>query len=558
MKYLRGHIVWSLPEASTIALPDLLNQVAIRRGLSTEDSKDQDYTLINDGDLLPDIAAAVSHLSGLIGTTHEVVVYGDYDIDGLTATTLVVSVLKDLGISVRPYIPDRFEEGYGLNIAALEEIAAQGVHTVVTVDCGSTAVEPIRRAHELGLRMIITDHHLVGSTEPTDVVAHINPQRAINKYAQPGIAGVGVAWHLMRALQKAHFDTIPDGQEKWWLDLVALGTVCDVVPLVGDNRIFTQYGLKVLAQTRRPGLLALAAVAGVELDRVQASDLGFRFGPRLNASGRLEHAKLSLDVLLASSREEADGYARQLDQLNTKRQGLVTTILQEAREQAIVQSDRPFIVAAHADWSHGVAGLIAGRLAEEFMKPAIVLQIEGDEAKGSARTFGGIHVLEALRSADELLIKYGGHAAAAGLTVRTVDIASLQAQLCAAVSKLPKSDWQDVRLADVWLDSSYVSSAGLRAIKAFEPTGRGHEAIVFVVEATITGLRWVGADQSHAQIQLTFDGVTHRVMAFQALRLWPWLDSGKNVRCYLQLVGNVWQGVERPDLHAVDIELINE
>lgn len=558
MKHTQGKRTWQLPDREAVEVDDLLTQVARQRNLQEAEVLIRPYSDLHDGHLLPDVDAAVDHLSSLIGTDHEVVVYGDYDIDGLTATTLVVTVLAQLGIDVRPYIPDRFEEGYGLNSGALETLAAEKVHTIVTVDCGSTAIAPIARAHELGLKMIVTDHHLVGDVEPEGLVAHINPQRKSNAYPQPSIAGVGVAYHVMRALQQKHLDLIPEGQEKWWLDLVALGTVCDVVPLVGDNRIFTHYGLKVLSKTRRPGLLALADVSSVDLEKIQASDLGFRFGPRLNASGRLEHARLSLDVLLAEDAASARRCADALDAMNTKRQQLVAKILVEAREQAVIQSDQAFLVVSDAEWSHGVAGLIAARLAEEFMKPTAVLQVEGDTAKGSVRTFGGIHVLEAMRTMDTVLIKYGGHAAAAGLTLATKDIPVLQKGLNKALQSVPDEQWENVRTADVWLRPSHVSTEGLVAVRQFEPTGRGHEPIIFVVEADVSNLRWVGADQTHAQVQLAFHNVVHRAMAFQALRLWPWLEADKKIRCYLQLVGNVWQGVERPDLHVVDMEEIKE
>ena len=202
--------------------------------------------------------------------------------------------------------------------------------------------------------------------------------------------------------------------------------------------------------------------------------------------------------------------------------------------------------------------MIAARLAEEFMKPAAVLQVEGDVAKGSVRTFGGIHVLEAMRTMDALLMKYGGHAAAAGLTLATSDIPALQKGLDEALQTIPDEHWENTRTADVWLSPDHVSQEGLAAVRQFEPTGRGHEPIIFVVEADVTSLRWVGADQTHAQVQLAFHNVVHRAMAFQALRLWPWLESGIKIRCYLQLVGNVWQGVERPDLHVVDMEEIKE
>jgi single-stranded-DNA-specific exonuclease len=292
--------------------------------------------------LHPHMNAAVERLALAQKRQEQVVIYGDYDIDGLTATSLLLDAFKSFGITVRAFIPNRFEEGYGLSKKAIEQLAADGAEVIVTVDCGSLSFDEIARANELGVDVVVTDHHTVADEMPA-AVAVINPKRPDHSYPFRDLAGVGVAFKLVQALQR-RMPGLEEGHEKWLLDLVALGTVCDVVQLVDENRTNVYWGLKVLAKTRRPGLKALMAVSGVQSDKLSARTLGFVLGPRLNAAGRLETAQLSLDLLMSVDNMHALGVAEKLQAMNMERRAEQDRIYQAALGQAEEFADHPVLV----------------------------------------------------------------------------------------------------------------------------------------------------------------------------------------------------------------------
>ena len=321
------------------------------------------YDAKHDPFLLPDMAAAVDRLVLARERQDRVTIYGDYDIDGLTATTVLLDAFQSFGFRhVDAFIPNRFVEGYGLTIDAVERIAKTDTDLIVTVDCGSLSEKEIVRANELGMDVIVTDHHNVAPIQPP-AVAVINPKRPDHSYPFIDLAGVGVAFKLVQALQ-TRLDGLEVGQEKWLLDLVALGTVCDVVTLVDENRANVYWGLKVLSRTRRPGLRALMAVAGVDQATVNARSLGFGLGPRMNAAGRLETAQYALDMLRADDGLTALEKAEQLDLLNTTRRAEQDKIFKAAIVQAEQLVDDPVIVVSHADWNHGIIGIVAAKLLE--------------------------------------------------------------------------------------------------------------------------------------------------------------------------------------------------
>ena len=388
----------------------LFNAILRVRGLHG-DVKDSflapDYERRHDPFLLPDMEAAVVRLVKARKAQEYITIYGDYDIDGLTATTLLLDAFRNFGFeNVEAFIPNRFVEGYGLTTPAIESIAKTGTHLVVTVDCGSLSHKEIARANELGMDVIVTDHHNVADTPPP-AVATINPKRKDHAYPFIDLPGVGVAFKLVQALQ-TRLDGLPDGHEKWLLDLVALGTVCDVVTLVDENRTHVFWGLKVLAKAKRPGLRALMAVSGVEPHKVNARSLGFGLGPRMNAAGRLETARIALDLLMTSDSAEALEKAQQLDHLNRERRREQDQIFAGALEQAEMYSDQPVLVVSHPDWNHGIIGIVAAKLLEKYKKPTYVLQELGEQAKGSARSYGDFSAADAIRAADDLIIKGGG------------------------------------------------------------------------------------------------------------------------------------------------------
>ncbi len=412
-------------------VPEVVTQILAGRGVAPEAMERflwPDYERdAHDPWLLTDMEPAVARIRLAAERGERVAVYGDYDIDGITASAVMLEALEALGVRAESYIPDRFEEGYGINQGALEALAARGVTLVVSVDCGITSAHEAVWAQEHGLDLIITDHHAVPPIIP-EAVAVINPKRPGDQYPFKELAGVGVAFQVVRAMQ-ARLGCPAVGQEKWLLDLVALGTVCDVVPLVGENRMLVTYGLKVLRQTRRPGITQLAMVAGTVPAELDTEALGFRLGPRMNAAGRLEHAAGSLELVRTKDVHRAGELAVRLDQRNRERRATQDLITTAAVAAAGVYVDDPVLVLAGADWSHGVVGVVASKLVEKFGKPVLVGQILGDDTKGSARSVGAFNMVEALRANATLLSKYGGHFFAAGFTLPTERLDELRAGL---------------------------------------------------------------------------------------------------------------------------------
>lgn len=547
---------WELPDTGHIPVDKLAGVILERRGFQKKDTTTllaPRYDSLGDPFSLVDMDRAVRVLLDARQANKKVIIYGDYDIDGLTASSVLSDVCMSLGIAHEVYIPDRFEEGYGIHIKAIKQLHQQGASVIVSVDCGSSATEAARVAGELDMKLVITDHHTLVSDELEGATAHINPLREKNTYPEKYLAGVGVAFALARALQQASNFVLPAGQEKWLLDLVALGTICDVVPLVGENRVLAYYGLQVLRKTRRPGLRALAAVSGVDVAKIEAEDLGFKFGPRLNAAGRLEHAQYALQTLLATEYTTAMRSAEHLQKLNVRRQADTRTIQDQAREQALQHIDDPVLVLTSDTWSHGIVGLVASRISEEFRRPAVLLQTEGELAKGSARSYADISIIQVMREHHELFEKYGGHAAAAGMTLRADCIEDLRDGLCATALELGEDAWTKNERIDAWLQPEYVTMAGFDAIHKLEPTGRDHPGVRFVLDGEITSIRPVGADGDHFQLSVRFEGHEQRMIAFGAARKWPELEVGQTIRAVVRLSRSEWQGTTRIEVMLLDI-----
>jgi single-stranded-DNA-specific exonuclease len=453
------------------------------------------YDARHDPFLLPDMQAAVDRLAVAHDKQEKITIYGDYDIDGLTASTVLIDAFESFGFKhVDIFIPNRFIEGYGLTVEAVEKIAADGAQLIVTVDCGSLSEKEIRRAGELGVDVIVTDHHNVAPVQPP-AVAVINPKRLLQDYPDDyeslllrpdssmrgkiypflDLAGVGVAFKLVQALQ-TRLKGLEDGQEKWLLDLVALGTVCDVVTLVDENRANVYWGLKVMAQTRRPGLKALMAVAGVEPEKVNARSLGFGLGPRMNAAGRLETAQYALDMLRATDNEVALEKAQLLDDMNKARRAEQDTILKEAIVEAEQRADDPVLVVSGKGWNHGIIGIVAAKLLEKYKKPTYVLEEMGEESKGSARSYGDFSAADAIRAADDLITKGGGHKLAAGVTLPTKNIQAFRERVNTFYADQKLFNQQALLLpkADTNADFGDVTEELIEKIASLEPFGNQH------------------------------------------------------------------------------------
>lgn len=557
----------------------LFEEILKSRGLEGEARESflhPKYDAGHDPFLLPDMQKAVDRLVTAREKQEKIVIYGDYDIDGLTATTVLLDAFGSFGFRfVEAFIPNRFVEGYGLTIDAVERIAATGAQLIVTVDCGSLSEKEIIRANELGVDVIVTDHHNVAPVQPP-AVAVINPKRLLQDnpalyknyqlakrtktqlYPFLDLPGVGVAFKLVQALQ-TKLDGLPIGHEKWLLDLVALGTVCDVVSLVDENRAHVYWGLKVLAKTRRPGIKALMAVARVEPEKVNARSLGFGLGPRMNAAGRLETAEYALEMLRASDGMKALEKAEQLDVMNTERRAEQDRITKEALAQAEQFAQDPVLVVSGQNWSHGIIGIVAAKLLEKYKKPTYVLEKMGEESKGSARSYGDFSAADAIRASDDLITKGGGHKLAAGVTMPTANIAAFRARVNEYFTSLNLSPQPPLLLAkeDVVVGDFHEITEGLvEELALMEPFGNSNpEPVIKISDVLVTGQRRMGADAQHVKLDLQDkSGKTMQMLAFNAEPEW-FAEPGERVSVWFQPSLNEWQGRRSVEGRIVRLEI---
>lgn len=507
-----------------------------------------------------------------------ITIYGDYDIDGLTATTVLLDAFRNFGFQhVEAFIPNRFTEGYGLTVDAIERIAATGAQLIVTVDCGSLSHKEIIRAAELGVDVIVTDHHNVAPEQPP-AVAVINPKRLLQDHPEAyegycvrpasghhlypflDLPGVGVAFKLVQALQ-TRLPGLEPGQEKWLLDLVALGTVCDVVTLVDENRMHVFWGLQVLAKTRRPGLKALMAVSGVRPETVNARSLGFGLGPRMNASGRLETAQYALDMLMADDPMEALRLARKLDDMNQARRRDQDAILKEALLQAETLQDDPVLVVSAPGWNHGIVGIVAAKLLERFQKPTFVLAEHGEEAKGSARSYGDFSAADAIRSADDIITKGGGHKLAAGVTLPVAHVSAFRKRVNDYYRSLQLRDQATLLLpaADTDAELEEVTAELLEAIATLEPFGSGNpQPVLRSARLRTMNVRRMGSDSQHVKLTVQSDaGTTIDLLAFNAPDHF-FVEVGTYVTAWFAPEFNEWQGRKTVEGKLLHLEIVEE
>lgn len=466
------------------------------------------------------VSEAVTRIRRAVQAREKVIVYGDFDADGVTSTVLMVQTLKALRANVEPYIPHRVDEGYGLNSEALEKLAAGGAKVIVTVDCGIRSVKEVEDGRRFGLDMIVTDHHSVqrepaegGSDIVPAALAVINPKQTDCKYGQKHgnmLAGVGVAYRLADALLRAasHDRTKPSIQLDALLDLVAIGTVADLAPLnETENRALVRMGLDALNRAERPGVRALLEVSGVKPGQVTATTIGFALGPRINAAGRLGSAMLAYDLLAAPNYDTALPLAQALQALNVERQELTRAAQETIRSQFELDKDAPLIFA-QGEFQPGIVGLVAGRLAEEFYRPAVVMELGETESRASCRSIPQFDITAALDRCAELLVRHGGHAQAAGLTVFNDNIPELEKRLkAAAAAAFEGVPPQRTLEYDAEVDLAMLSEALWEELQQLEPTGHGNEKPVLVSRGVrVLDKRTVGADSMHLKLRLARSG----------------------------------------------------
>lgn len=559
---------------------NIFEEILKARGLTGKNRDDflyPNYDKKHDPFLLPDMEKAVQRLAEAHERQEKITIYGDYDIDGLTSTTLLLDALESFGfLHLDAFIPNRFIEGYGLTVDAIERIAGDGANVIITVDCGSLSKKEIVRANELGVDVIVTDHHNVAPVQPP-AIAVINPKRLLQEYPDDydkyclrpdstrkgkiypflDLAGVGVAFKLVQALQ-TRLDGLPNGQEKWLLDLVALGTVCDVVTLIDENRANVYWGLKVMAKTRRPGLRALMAVASVTPETITTRSLGFGLGPRMNAAGRLETAQHALDMLRSSDHMLALEKAQQLDLLNSARRTEQDRIYEEAIQQAERYKDDNVLVVSSANWNHGIIGIVAAKLLEKYHKPTYVLEELGEEAKGSARSFGDFSAADAIRAADDIIIKGGGHKLAAGVTMPAKNIPLFRERVNEfyRTQKLFNQATLLLPQAEVSMDTlELVSKELVHELSALEPYGNGNpEPVLHATSLVVINQRRMGAKAQHVKLELRDkSGYTMQFLAFSAPEHF-FVEPGECIRVWFQPIVNEWMGRQTIEGRLLHIE----
>ncbi|MCS7059620.1 MAG: single-stranded-DNA-specific exonuclease RecJ [Anaerolineae bacterium] len=547
----------------------LLAQVLYARGQTTPDQIRSFLDApIDEGDPfeLADMAQAVDRIARAIHTGEQIAVYGDYDCDGVTASALLCTTLRRLGARVCEYFPDRFDEGYGLHAPALDALKAEGVGLVVTVDCGGRALREANHARTIGLDLVITDHHEPEAGLLPDACAVVNPKRPDCGYPFKALAGVGVAYRLAQALTRVlNGPPIDD-----LLDLVALGTIADVVPLTDENRALTREGLARMNAQPRVGLKALMDVAGVTTGAITATTVGFALAPRLNAAGRLDTARNAYDLLMAESVEWANELAKALNKRNIQRQTITAQTADRAETEALQPEGSetpPLLFAVLEDCApereqriSGVIGLAAARLVERYHRPAVVVALNNGEGRGSCRSIEGFHITAALDACGDLLLKYGGHAAAAGFTARAEHLRSLRERLIALAARAqPETGWVRVIRADAEVRLEKLSFETFEALQRLEPHGMSNPRPTFVVRgALVRDVQRVGRAEHggalpHLRLRLRdargaiWDAVGWRIGEDAAQ-----IGNDTRIDLAFQLDVNEWQSQKRLQLVIVD------
>ncbi|NPU95890.1 MAG: single-stranded-DNA-specific exonuclease RecJ [Candidatus Omnitrophica bacterium] len=494
---------------------------------------------------------AVARIHQALDRRERVLIHGDYDVDGITSTCILLETFREMGLEAEYYIPGRLEEGYGLQVERVEKLAGQ-CDLLITVDCGTTSVEAVRRANDLKIDVIITDHHDPGPERPP-AVAVLNPQREEETYPEKCLSGAGVAWKLAQALREVVLSRPDDSAQ---LDLVALGTVADVVPLLGENRILVQRALKGFHENPRPGLWALMDLVKVIPAQITAQSIAYRLAPRLNAAGRMDHPRYALDLLMTRDPDEGRELAFHLQQLNLKRQGLESKIFTEAG--ALIERDgpltrgEPVLVVWGEGWHRGVLGIVAARLVQYYQRPVFLMTVEEGVAYGSARSVDGVNLLPLLDAARPYAISCGGHEEAAGMKVEIQHLPQFKNAICETAASLGL----EVRPSPLWIDASLpleqVDLALWEEIQRLEPFGAGNEEPVFAAQAELSGMGARIVGNNHLRLTLRHPrGFINAIGFGQGDKLEPLTGGVLEIAftCHL----NEYRGRREIDLHLKDL-----
>ncbi|NOK61181.1 MAG: Single-stranded DNA-specific exonuclease, DHH superfamily [Chloroflexi bacterium AL-W] len=539
----------------------LVATLLYQRGL--RDPKDIDAFLtadyrvgLHDPFLMKDMQCAAERVITAINEHEPIAVYGDFDADGVTAVTLLVQVITAMGGDIRPYIPHRVREGYGLNTEAIDRLNAEGVRLLITVDCGISNTAEVAYANTVGLDIIVTDHHTPPEELP-EAYAIINPKQPGCEYPYKQLVGVGIAFKLVQALVRGGAKMALRGRDL--LDVVALGTVTDMGPLNGENRVLVKAGLESVNATERPGLRALLDDAGLVQGKIRASDISFMLGPRLNAAGRIDDAVLSYKLLLADDLDAARTLAKNLSEANRQRQGLTREIQEHARNKVkeLEKDKNHIIVLDDEQYQAGIVGLVASKLVDEFARPVLLIERGAETSRGSARSVSGFNMIEALTSCGEMFVRYGGHSAAAGFTIETDRLPDLEAYLL---------DYAETHLSDELLMSMLEIDAEtpletltwdlLDQLQLLEPFGQANaQPILMSRRVYVASAQAKGFQDQHLKLRITDGegGPSYEAIAFRLGHLaryfqqHPWIDIAYT------LEANEWNGNRKLQINIKDL-----
>ncbi len=534
---------------------ELLAKILLNRGIDTEEKmKKFLYPKLEDFNspyLFKDMEQAVERILAAISQQEKITIYGDYDVDGITSITVLKKFLDEIGAVADYYLPNRLSEGYGLNRQALEIIQKRGTRLMVTVDCGISAYEEVEYAKSLGLDVIVTDHHECPEIIPK-AIAVIDAKRPDNTYPFSSLAGVGVSFKLIQALSEKL--QLPKEIYLKYLDIVCLGTVADIVPLLDENRVIVKWGLEYMRQTQNIGLKALIQTSGYKA--IDSSAISFGLAPRINASGRMGKAELALQMFLTNDSTEAVTIAEALQQMNRERQEVEKGIMEDAmriiEEQQLYKD--PVIVVGNENWHHGVIGIVASKITETYYKPSILICFEDGEGKGSGRSVEGFDLHEALNACSDKLLKYGGHEMAIGLTLKRSEFEAFREKMIEfAKTKLPE-DLQPIMKYDAEMLTKDISKETVESLKLLEPYGEANSAPIFVYKnSKVDSVRTL-SNGKHLKLNLKDGNMVFNAIAFNMGDKKDSIKMGDKVDILHYLEMNQFNGIESIQLNVKDIK----
>lgn len=561
MNHYRWNLLPPVPaEFANIApdLPPLISQLLYNRSITEPSQIDlflnSDKRLSADPYLLPDIHPAIARIYQALLAAENIAIYGDFDVDGITGTALLIQGLRALGANVIPYIPHRLKEGHGLNSSALDKLQKQGISLVITVDCGVTGISQVKKANNKGLDIIITDHHTPLDELPP-AIAVIDSKRNDSEYPFSDFSGVGVAFKLLQALYQSMGK---EDQIDKFLDLVALGTVADMMPMLGENRYLVKRGLELLKNSPRLGIREMAELTRLDISDIRAEDISWVLAPRLNAAGRLEEAMTSYRLLTTDQPQEAQELALFLEEKNTERQRLTGIALTKAREQILSKGITPLLIVSDFDYQGGILGLIAGRLSSEFYRPVIAIRIGDNFSSGSCRSIPEFNIIQAISKCSSLLTHFGGHSQAAGFTLPTENLASLEQQLCRlAASELSGVDLRPRLNIDTELTLDELNDDTFQTIQLMAPFGQGNPLPTFISRCVkVADCCIMGNNGNHLRLKLKHRDTTLDAVAFGLGNRMPNIQSSIDIVYNLEL--NKWGGKEKLRLNILDLAAENQ